>query len=54
MAALPLSFDSRIYVAGHNGLVGSAVWRHLQAQGFTGLVGWRSAEVDLRDRDATG
>ena len=53
MAALPLSFDSRIYVAGHNGLVGSAVWRHLQAQGFTDLVGWRSADVDLRDRDAT-
>ena len=53
MAALPLSLDSRIYVAGHNGLVGSAVWRHLEAQGFTDLVGWRSAEVDLRDRDAT-
>ena len=53
MAAVPLSLDSRIYVAGHNGLVGSAVWRHLQSQGFTDLVGWRSAEVDLRDRAAT-
>ena len=53
MGDLPLSPDSRIYVAGHNGLVGSAVWRHLQGQGFTDLVGWRSAEVDLRDRDAT-
>ena len=53
MAAVPLSLDSRIYVAGHNGLVGSAVWRHLQAQGFTELVGWSSAEVDLRDRTAT-
>ena len=53
MAAVPLSLDSRIYVAGHNGLVGSAVWRHLQGQGFTDLVGWRSAEVDLRDRAAT-
>ncbi|HMT33073.1 MAG TPA: GDP-L-fucose synthase [Dermatophilaceae bacterium] len=50
---MPLSLDSRIYVAGHNGLVGSAVWRHLQEQGFTDLVGWRSAEVDLRDRAAT-
>jgi GDP-L-fucose synthase len=29
------------------------VWRRLQAEGFTDLVGWRSAEVDLRDRDAT-
>jgi GDP-L-fucose synthase len=53
VAAVPLSLDSRIYVAGHNGLVGSAVWRHLQEQGFTDLVGWRSAEVDLRDRAAT-
>lgn len=53
MADLPLSLDSRIYVAGHHGLVGSAVWRHLQEQGFTDLVGWRSAEVDLRDRAAT-
>ena len=43
----------RVYVAGHHGLVGSAVWRRLQAEGFTDLVGWRSAEVDLTDRDAT-
>lgn len=43
----------RVYVAGHNGLVGSAVWRRLQAEGFDDLVGWRSAEVDLTDRDAT-
>ena len=40
-------------MAGHDGLVGSAVWRRLKAAGFTNLVGWRSAEVDLRDRDAT-
>lgn len=43
----------RVYVAGHNGLVGSAVWRRLKAEGFGDLVGWRSAEVDLTDRDAT-
>lgn len=42
----------RVYVAGHHGLVGSAVWRHLQAQGFTDLIGARSAQVDLRDRRA--
>ena len=53
MADLPLSLDSRVYVAGHNGLVGSAVWRRLEAEGFSDLVGWRSSEVDLRDRDAT-
>jgi GDP-L-fucose synthase len=44
---------ARVYVAGHRGLVGSAVWRHLAAAGFTDLVGHTSAEVDLRDRAAT-
>ena len=44
---------ARTYVAGHRGLVGSAVWRHLAAAGFTDLVGRTSAELDLRDRDAT-
>jgi GDP-L-fucose synthase len=48
-----LSPDMRVYVAGHGGLVGSAIWRHLQALGFENLIGWRSAEVDLRDRDQT-
>lgn len=43
----------RVYVAGHHGLVGSAIWRHLQAQGFADLVGARSREVDLRDRHTT-
>ncbi len=47
-----LSPDVRVYVAGHRGMVGSAVWRALQAQGFTNLIGWSSAEVDLTDRDA--
>src|SRR5664279_3491985 len=42
-----------VYIAGHRGLVGSAIWRHLHEQGFTCLVGARSSEVDLRDRDAT-
>jgi GDP-L-fucose synthase len=42
-----------IYIAGHRGLVGSAIWRHLTGQGFTSLVGVTSAEVDLRDREAT-
>jgi GDP-L-fucose synthase len=43
----------KVYVAGHRGLVGSAIWRHLQRQGFTSLVGATSSEVDLRDREAT-
>ena len=49
----PLSRDAVVYVAGHHGLVGSAVVRHLRAQGFTRVVGARSSEVDLRDRAAT-
>ena len=47
-----LSPDARVYVAGHRGMVGSAVWRALQAQGFSDLIGWSSAEVDLTDRAA--
>jgi GDP-L-fucose synthase len=47
----PLPREARVYVAGHRGLVGSAVWRHLEAQGFTDLVGRTSAELDLRERD---
>jgi GDP-L-fucose synthase len=51
-AARPLDRDSVVYVAGHRGLVGSAIWRHLEAEGFTRLVGRTSAELDLRDRAA--
>ena len=47
-----LSPDARVYVAGHRGMVGSAVWRALEAQGFANLIGWTSSEVDLTDRDA--
>lgn len=47
-----LERSSRFYVAGHRGLVGSAIWRHLEAEGFTNLVGQASAKVDLKDRDA--
>ena len=42
-----------VYIAGHRGLVGAAVWRRFAADGFTNLVGHPSSEVDLRDRDAT-
>jgi GDP-L-fucose synthase len=41
------------YIAGHRGLVGSAVWRHFATSGFEALVGRTSSELDLRDRDAT-
>jgi len=47
-----LSPDARVYVAGHRGMVGSAVWRSLEGAGHSDLIGWSSAEVDLTDRDA--
>lgn len=53
MGDLPLERDARVYIAGHSGLAGSAVWRAMAVAGFTNLVGARSAEVDLRDRQAT-
>ena len=42
--------DSKIYVAGHRGLVGSAIVRKLKAEGFHNLVLKTSAEVDLRNQ----
>jgi GDP-L-fucose synthase len=48
----PLDRASTTYVAGHRGMVGSAVWRRLEAAGFEDLVGRGSAELDLRDRGA--
>jgi GDP-L-fucose synthase len=48
----PLDRAATTYVAGHRGMVGSAVWRRLEAAGFEGLVGRSSSELDLRDRSA--
>jgi GDP-L-fucose synthase len=48
----PLDRDAPFYVAGHRGLVGSAIWRKLQSEGFTDLVGATHSEVDLKDRSA--
>jgi GDP-L-fucose synthase len=45
--------DAKIYIAGHNGLVGSAIWRYLESMGCTNLIGWRSTQVDLRNREET-
>jgi GDP-L-fucose synthase len=47
----PLDRAATTYVAGHRGMVGSAIWRRLEAAGFTDLRGRSSSEVDLRDRD---
>ena len=46
-----LDRSATFYVAGHRGLVGSAIWRNLEAEGFTNLVGRTSSELDLKDRD---
>ncbi|EMT45979.1 GDP-L-fucose synthase [Anoxybacillus flavithermus] len=43
--------DAKIYVAGHRGLVGSAILRKLQVDGYTNLVYKTSQELDLRDRN---
>jgi GDP-L-fucose synthase len=48
----PLQSDARIYVAGHRGLAGSAIWRELRRQGFGRLTGRTRAELDLLDSAA--
>ena len=51
--SVTLETSARIYIAGHNGLVGSALWRHFSKLGFQNLIGWSSKELDLRDNAAT-
>ncbi len=41
--------NAKIYVAGHHGLVGSAIWKNLQSKGYTNLVGRSHQELDLLD-----
>ncbi|WP_394275027.1 GDP-L-fucose synthase family protein [Luteococcus sp.] len=48
----PLERDAVVYVAGHRGLVGGAILRHLTEQGFTKIVTRTHAELDLTDRRA--
>jgi GDP-L-fucose synthase len=43
---------SKIYIAGHQGMVGSAVWRALASKGYSNLIGKTSAELDLRNQQA--
>jgi GDP-L-fucose synthase len=52
MVLAPLDPSSRIYVAGHRGLVGSAIVRRLRADGFTDLLLADRSELDLRDQRA--
>jgi GDP-L-fucose synthase len=43
----------KIYIAGHRGMVGSAIWRRLLREGYTNLIGRTSAELDLKNQAAT-
>ena len=47
-----LSKDSKIYIAGHHGLVGSAIWNNLKARGYNNLIGRSHKELDLTDQQA--
>ncbi len=47
-----LDRNSKIYVAGHHGLVGSAIWNNLQKRGYTNLIGRSHSELDLTDQVA--
>jgi len=47
-----ISKNSKIYIAGHRGMVGSAIWRALEAKGYTNLIGKTSKELDLRNQQA--
>lgn len=48
-----ISKDSKIYIAGHRGMVGSACWRILQEAGYTNLIGKTSEELDLKNQQAS-
>ena len=42
--------ESKIYIAGHNGMVGSAIWRKLESEGYTNLIGKTSKQLDLKNQ----
>ncbi|PTS96710.1 GDP-fucose synthetase, partial [Flavobacterium sp. HMWF030] len=43
--------NSKIYIAGHKGMVGSAIWRTLTKKGYNNLIGTSSKELDLREQE---
>ena len=47
-----MNTSSKIYIAGHKGMVGSAIWNALRAKGYNNLVGKTSAELDLKNQAA--
>lgn len=49
---MALSKTSKIYIAGHHGLVGSAIWKNLEARGYSQLIGRSHSELDLTNLQA--
>ncbi|MBK7667670.1 MAG: GDP-L-fucose synthase [Sphingobacteriaceae bacterium] len=47
-----MELTAKIYIAGHRGMVGSAIMRNLQKQGYTNIITKTSAELDLRNQQA--
>lgn len=47
-----MNTTTKIYIAGHRGMVGSAVWRALEKKGYTNLIGRTSKELDLKNQQA--
>ena len=47
-----IDHNSKIYIAGHNGMVGSACWRLLEDNGYKNLLGYSSKDLDLRNQNA--
>ena len=45
-----MEFSDKIYIAGHNGMVGSAILRKLREEGYTNIVTRSSKELDLRSQ----
>ncbi|MDB6023697.1 MAG: GDP-fucose synthetase [Pedosphaera sp.] len=52
VVGMVIARNARVYVAGHRGLVGSALWRKLGGHGFTNLIGRTRAELNLLDAEA--
>ena len=48
-----MKLTDKVYIAGHRGLAGSAIWRHLEKAGYSNLIGFTSSELDLTDRSRT-
>jgi GDP-L-fucose synthase len=52
--AMEIERSARIYIAGHRGLVGSAIWRQLNLRGYNNLIGRSREQLDLLDTSAVG